>query len=113
MIKTSSFPLVTYTNINQVRENMSAYGNPVTTAEEYEAQKDTEDWWTTNPDYSRFNLASFKEAITYLPRIKSGSATIKFKSGAGSGTDGGGIDPTQATTEIAYANQYGWTVSFV
>ena len=89
------------------------YGNPVTTAEEYEAQKNNEDWWTTNPDYSRFNLASFKNAITYLPRIKSGSATIKFKSGAGSGTDGGGIDPTQATTEIAYANQYGWTVTFV
>ena len=89
------------------------YGNPVTTAEEYEAQKDTSDWWTTNPDYSRFDLESFKAAITYLPRIKGGSATIKFKSGAGSGTDGGGIDPTQATTEIAYANQYGWTVSFV
>lgn len=88
------------------------YGNPVTIAEEYEAQKDTSDWWTTNPDYSRFNLTSFKKAITYLPRIKSGSATIKFKSGAGSGTDGGGIDPTQATTEIAYANQYGWTVTF-
>ena len=92
------------------------YGTPVTTKEEYDAQKNNENWWSTNPEYSRFNLNSFKTAIQYLPRMKNGAtATIKFKSGLGSGTDAGGIttDGTNVSSLLSYATEYGWTVALV
>lgn len=92
------------------------YGTPVTTKEEYDAQKNNENWWSTNPEYSRFNLNSFKTAIQYLPRMKNGAtATIKFKSGLGSGTDAGGInsDGAGVSTWLSYATEYGWTVALV
>lgn len=92
------------------------YGPPVTTKEEYDAQKNNENWWSTNPEYSRFNLNSFKTAIQYLPRMKNGAtATIKFKSGLGSGTDAGGIssDGANVSTLLSYATEYGWTVALV
>lgn len=92
------------------------YGTPVTTKEEYDAQKNNENWWSTNPEYSRFNLNSFKTAIQYLPRMKNGAtATIKFKSGLGSGTDAGGIttDGANVSSLLSYATEYGWTVALV
>lgn len=92
------------------------YGPPVTTKEEYDAQKNNENWWSTNPEYSRFNLNSFKTAIQYLPRMKNGAtATIKFKSGLGSGTDAGGIttDGANVSSLLSYATEYGWTVALV
>ena len=92
------------------------YGTPVTTKEEYDAQKNNENWWSTNPEYSRFNLNSFKTAIQYLPRMKNGAtATIKFKSGLGSGTDVGGIttDGANVSSLLSYATEYGWTVALV
>lgn len=97
------------------------YGSPVTTQEEYEAKKDTEDWWTTDPAFSRFDLNSFKEAIQYLPRHgkdssnKSTTSYIKFKEDAGSNTTNGGISSTAANINslLSYATSNGWTVAYV
>lgn len=99
------------------------YGPPVTTDEEYEAHKNDEDWWTNDPAYSRFNYDSMFKALTYLPPTMKDSAgnkkynTIKFKSGAGSKTDGGEISLDTSlngmTILLSSLSDYGWTVSLV
>ena len=97
------------------------YGSPVTTQEEYEAKKDTEDWWTTNPHFSKFDFVSYVNALNYLPRHtndSNGTSTtsyIKFKGGAGTGTINGGIDASNsgATNVISYATSNGWTIAYV
>lgn len=48
--------------------------------------------------------------------MKNGAtATIKFKSGLGSGTDAGGIssDGANVSSLLSYATEYGWTVALV
>lgn len=98
------------------------YGSPVTTAAEYETKKDTADWWTNDPAFSRFNLSSAVDCLTYLYRLyqsstdlsQRASATIKFKADAGSGTDGGGISSGALPTSLlATCSNHGWTVALV
>lgn len=82
----------------------------------YQALKDTEDWWTTNVAYSRYNHNSAVETINSLPQIPSDYTdavnTIKFKGASGSATDGGAIN-TLTQEEIAVATAKGWTVALV
>ena len=82
----------------------------------YQALKDTEDWWTENYNYSRYNHNSAVETINTLPQIPSdytnAGNTIKFKGASGSATDGGAIN-TLTQEEIAVATAKGWTVALV
>ena len=82
----------------------------------YQALKDTEDWWTEDIAYSRYNHNSAVETINSLPQIPSdytnAGNTIKFKGASGSATDGGAIN-TLTEEEIAVATAKGWTVALV
>lgn len=82
----------------------------------YQALKDTEDWWTEDIAYSRYNHNSAVETINTLPQIPSdytnAGNTIKFKGASGSATDGGAIN-TLTEEEIAVATAKGWTVALV
>lgn len=82
----------------------------------YQALKDTEDWWTEDIAYSRYNHNSAVETINTLPQIPSDYTdavnTIKFKGASGSATDGGAIN-TLTQEEIAVATAKGWTVALV
>ena len=102
--------------------NCSSY-NPTFTADNkviddatYQALKDTEDWWTEDIAYSRYNHNSAVETINTLPQIPSdytdAGNTIKFKGASGSATDGGAIN-TLTEEEIAVATAKGWTVALV
>ena len=83
------------------------------TAEAYHNLKNTEDWWSTDTDYSRYNHDSAVETINSLPDVSAGSGnTIKFKGASGALTDGGAIN-TLTEAEIAVAAAKGWTVSLV
>ena len=97
--------------------------NPAFTADnlveddaKYQALKDTEDWWTANIEYSRYNHNSAVETINSLPQIPSdytdAGNTIKFNGASGSATDGGAIN-TLTQEEIAVATAKGWTVALV
>ena len=97
--------------------------NPAFTADnlveddaKYQALKDTEDWWTANIEYSRYNHNSAVETINSLPQIPSdytdAGNTIKFNGASGSATDGGAIN-TLTQEEIAVATARGWTVALV
>jgi hypothetical protein len=83
----------------------------------YQALKDDEDWFTTTPDYSRYNRTSAVETINSLPDTSEylasagGTNTIKFKGTSGATTDGGAIN-TMTEEEIAVATAKGWSVSF-
>lgn len=88
-------------------------GNAEATAEAYHNLKNTEDWWTTDTNYSRYNHDSAVETINSLPDVSAGSGnTIKFKGASGALTDGGAIN-TLTEAEIAVAAAKGWTVSLV
>lgn len=82
----------------------------------YQALKDTEDWWTEDIAYSRYNHNSAVETINTLPQIPSdytnAGNTIKFKGASGSATDGGAIN-TLTEEEVAVATAKGWTVALV
>lgn len=82
----------------------------------YQALKDTEDWWTEDIAYSRYNHNSAVETINTLPQIPStytnAGNTIKFNGASGSATDGGAIN-TLTQEEIAVATAKGWTVALV
>ena len=101
----------------------AAWYNPAFTADnlveddaKYQALKDTEDWWTANIEYSRYNHNSAVETINSLPQIPSdytdAGNTIKFNGASGSATDGGAIN-TLTEEEIAVATAKGWTVALV
>ena len=82
----------------------------------YESLKNDPDWFTGNPDYSRYNKTSAINTINSLPDTSAylakagGTNTIKFTGAAGSSTDGGAIN-TLTEAEIAVATSKGWTVS--
>ena len=90
----------------------------VRTDEDYQALKNDADWFTYNPDYSRYNHDSAVETINSLPDTSAylatsgGTNTIKFRGEAGSLTDGGAIN-TLTAEEIAVATAKGWTVTLV
>ena len=83
----------------------------------YAALKNTDDWWSSDINYSRYNHNSAVETINSLPNTKpyldanGGTNTIIFKGNAGAKTDGGAIN-TLTDAEIAVATAKGWTVSF-
>ena len=83
----------------------------------YAALKNTDDWWSSDINYSRYNHDSAVETINSLPNTKpyldanGGTNTIIFKGNAGAKTDGGAIN-TLTDAEIAVATAKGWTVSF-
>lgn len=83
----------------------------------YAALKNTDDWWSNDINYSRYNHNSAVETINSLPNTKpyldanGGTNTIIFEGNAGAKTDGGAIN-TLTDTEIAVATAKGWTVSF-
>ena len=80
----------------------------------YKALKNDPDWFTTKVEYSRYNLASAIETLNSLPDTSAyGTNTIKFKRGAGSATDGGGITDEGIAAAAASASARGWTVSLV
>lgn len=86
--------------------------NQVSDDSSYQQLKDTQDWWTLNSDYSRYNRISAVETINSLPTTNGSGNVIKFLETAGRYTDGGRIgDMTEE--EIAVATAKGWTVSFV
>ena len=84
----------------------------------YAALKNTDDWWSSDINYSRYNHNSAVETINSLPNTKpyldanGGTNTIIFQGNAGAKTDGGAIN-TMTEEEIAVATAKGWTVSFV
>lgn len=83
----------------------------------YAALKNTDDWWSSDINYSRYNHDSAVETINSLPNTKpyldanGGTNTIIFQGNAGAKTDGGAIN-TLTDAEIAVAIAKGWTVSF-
>ena len=81
--------------------------------EQYQALKDTPNWWSMNYTQSRYNHDSAVATINSLPDTSAfGTNTIKFKGTSGSATDGGAIN-TLTAEEIAVATARGWTVSLV
>ena len=76
----------------------------------YAALKDTDDWWTADINYSRYNKVSALETIESLPDTSAfGTNTIMFRTAQGALTDGGAIGSLTAE-EIAVASAKGWTV---
>ena len=96
------------------------YNNGITVADEvkdaetYNALKNTENWFTRQRNYSRYNHDSAVNTINSLPDTSAygGANTIIFQGLSGSLTDGGAIN-TMTEDEIAVAVAKGWTVSFV
>ena len=91
----------------------------VTDEESYQRLKNDPAWYnfkTSSFEYSPFNHDSAVETINSLPDTsaylaeKGGTNTIKFRSAAGSLTDGGAIN-TLTAEEIAVATAKGWTVT--
>lgn len=79
----------------------------------YQALKNTEEWWTINSAYSRYNHDSAVETIKTLPDCSAcGTNTINFTGAEGELTDGGAIN-TMTEEEIAVATAKGWTVTFI
>ena len=86
----------------------------VISLETYEALKNDPDWWTTDPNFSRYNHDSAVETINSLPDVSSSSATnnvIKFEGISGDGY--GKAINTLTEEEIAVATAKGWTVTLV
>lgn len=90
----------------------------VTDGTSYNNLKNTEDWFTIDVNYSRYNRTSAVETINSLPDTSAylasagGTNTIKFNGSSGASTDGGAIN-TMTAEEIAVATAKGWTVTFV
>lgn len=84
----------------------------------YAALKNDPDWFTRWIKYSRYNHDSAVATINSLPdtsaylATEGGTNTIKFRSNAGSLTDGGAIS-TLTEEEIAVAAAKGWTVTLM
>ena len=84
----------------------------------YNSYKDTQDWYTPDYRYSRYNLTSLVNTINTLPDTSAfvstngGTNTIKLKDGAGKYTDGGSVS---AITEeqAAVASAKGWTIALM
>lgn len=103
---------------------LTGYNSGITTdtlvadAPTYAALKDNPDWWSTQFIYSRFNhdsavnlINSLPDASAYLATQSGATNTVKFKTGAGTNTDGGSVsDLTEE--EIAVAAAKGWTISY-
>ena len=83
----------------------------------YDALKNNPDWWSKQFIYSRFNHDSAVAMINSLPdtstyiKANGGTNTIKFKTDAGSATDGGSVS-NLTEEEIAVATAKGWTISY-
>ena len=99
--------------------NITGYNSGITADKEvvddatYQALKNDPDWFTCDVAYSRYNHTSAVETINSLPDMSDyGTNTIKFKSAAGSKTDGGSIS-NLTPAEISVATAKGWTVSLV
>ena len=122
--KNQTIDLSTYTGWAQRNYYILNYNSGITADKEvtddatYQALKDDPDWFTTKVEYSRYNHDSAVATINSLPDTSAylayagGSNTIKFKSSAGSATDGGAIS-SLTPEEIAVATSRGWTVSLV
>jgi len=91
----------------------------VTDAASYETLKNQDEWYTSLPEYSRYNHDSAVRTINSLPDTKAfldtygnASNTITFRNATskGSATDGGAIADLTAA-EIAVATAKGWTVT--
>lgn len=90
----------------------------VTSLAKYEALKNDPDWWTSDPQFSRYNHDSAVNTINSLPDTSAylaengGTNYIKFKSGAGSATDAGSAG-NLTSAEAAVAAAKGWTITIV
>lgn len=88
----------------------------VTTASEYNALKNSNDWWTNDPAFSRFNLDSAKALIETLPDTSAflesngGTNTLKLVEASGQSTDAGAVGALDETY-VALAASKGWTIS--
>lgn len=108
---------VGYVENEYLRNYVVSYNSGITDADRvtddasYQALKNSENWYTSKIDYSRYNHNSAVETINSLPDVSAGSSnTIKFKGAAGALTDGGAIN-TLTEEEIAVAAAKGWTVT--
>jgi hypothetical protein len=117
--KSQTFDMSNYFGYAPVPNEIISFNSGITADKEvkddatYQALKNDPDWFTTKPEYSRFNHNSAVELINSLPDVRSGSSnTIKFRGNSGSLTDGGAIN-TLTEEEIAVATAKGWTVSLV
>lgn len=85
----------------------------VITAEDYAAKKNTENWYTSQHGFCRYNHDSAVRTINSLPDCSGGSSNvITFDGAVGALTDGGAIN-TLTEAEIAVAAAKGWTVTLV
>lgn len=106
-----------YNTKNIIDNSSMTTANQVIDDTTYNNLKDTEDWFTTDVNYSRYNKTSAVETINSLPDTSAylaangGTNTIKFNGASGSKTDGGAIN-TMTEEEIAVATAKGWTVTF-
>lgn len=95
-----------------------SFADKVVNADDYARLKGTEDWYTTEIAFSRYNLTSAIETLNTLPDTAEfvnsygASNIIQFRGDAGSSTDGGAIRdlPVELINEAAIK---GWTVSLV
>ena len=87
----------------------------VTNNTTYQNLKNNPNWWTTDPNYSRYDHDSAVATINSLPDTSAylatagGTNTIHFRSNSGRYTDAGPISNLTAE-EIAVATAKGWTV---
>lgn len=86
---------------------------------DYIRLKDTDDWWTYEVAYSKYDRQSAIATINSLPDASSyiasagGTNTIKFKNNAGSAKGDNYNMSKLSASEIAVATAKGWTVSLV
>ena len=90
----------------------------VSSINDYNEKKNSENWYTMNSEFSRYNHDSAVNTINSLPdcsafieEMGEGTNTIQFSRYAGEKTDGGAIG-NLTEEEIAVAAAKGWTVSF-
>ncbi len=87
-----------------------AESDQVTDIDSYNEKKDSENWWSSQVEFSRYNADSARRTFASLPTTSGSGCTIMFNGESGSSTDGGAIkDLTE--NDIAVAAAKGWTVS--
>lgn len=87
-----------------------AESDQVTDIDSYNEKKDSENWWSSQVKFSRYNADSARRTLASLPTTSGSGCTIMFNGESGSSTDGGAIkDLTES--DIAVAAAKGWTVS--
>lgn len=87
-----------------------AESDQVTDIDSYNEKKDSENWWSSQVEFSRYNADSARRTLASLPTTSGSGCTIMFNGESGSSTDGGAIkDLTES--DIAVAAAKGWTVS--